>query len=852
MDDLMEIDFTKKDDDSLSNDSNYDPKHSSCYDLMEIEYPQNANSSGNSAMYGGPSEMGKRKKSASISGTLTVKETARMSQPVPIARRSDGPDSDGYMSMKPVGSSDSKQSASGSLSFQRNSSGTVPNNAYMMSSSPTKYASRPTTIASPGATHRTIPVSRTHQNSIGHDDYLNMSPVNVRSATATAAATTNARSRVSSQSSQQSPLQQLPQQQQQPQMHHVGSGSAPDGYMEMSWNNRTQANNSSQLLSTNNNNNNNNNSLGHVTLERNRQSSSSSISSSNEYINMNFSGNIPRTSSQSSDCSSTGSIELPTHPIESRNSRLRSLPITIKKSTTQQSQPPNNTVISKHSTMNMSSNHPQNHPTAHSFAASKMVPPTFLSLNTNIKPACAQTSQLNSAAAAAASANSDYSLMAPIGDAASHSNTSSAAATIFPFSPNSPNNGVNKQIFSSQSKQNCDDQKRKCLVDGTTGKLKRWHIELNFPKSILITNSFHFDISGTLRLSESESESSTPTASKSTKSTPSSSATTPLVDVLSSDYADMTLGNSKNAMRNTGPTLSPKENIKKLKSSFFGCNKIDENKMDCASGTVRPVAAKPAQPPAAAAVATTSSAKTATNVTTNSKNAKCDEGDYTIMNPILNRRTASSSSSTTQHHTQHHPSSAFATTSGAGTSKPAPASTATKKTALVTSDPDKVMANAQNKTNIDGFKPITSRADKEVFQQHNRSIPTANATTFNRQHSVPSEKLQRKHSSTTSANDNGGYELLELRSSSSSHAMMSSGSGAAGGSNSRIARPNSVNSEKTTFTPLMRPNSANSERQSTSTFSLTSTPLNESGTQSVRKANIFWSIWKSYQKCNIF
>lgn len=327
---------------------------------------------------------------------------------------------------------------------------------------------------------------------------------------------------------------------------------------------------------------------------------------------------------------------------------------------------------------------------------------------------------------------------------------------------------------------------------------------------------------GTLRLSESETESSTPTTSKSIKPT-SSTASTPLVDGLSSDYADMTLGNSKNSMRNTGPSLSPKENIKKLKSSFFGCNKIDEHKMDCASGTIRPVAthAKP--------MPMTTTPTAAPNVPTNSKNANCDEGDYTLMNPILNRRNVSSAT----HHTQH-PSSAFATTSGAATPKAATTSTATKKTAVVTIDPDKVLANAQNKTNIDGFKPITSRADKEVFQQNNKSVPTTNATTnFNRQHSVPVEKLQRKNSSNTSANDNGGYELLELRSSSSSHAMMSSGVG--GGSSARIARPNSVNSEKTTFTPLMRPNSANSERQSTSTFSLTSTPLNESGTQSVRR-----------------
>jgi len=129
------------------------------------------------------------------------------------------------------------------------------------------------------------------------------------------------------------------------------------------------------------------------------------------------------------------------------------------------------------------------------------------------------------------------------------------------------------------------------------------------------------------------------------------------------------------------------------------------------------------------------------------------------------------------------------------------------------------LANTQVKTNIDGFKPITSRADKEVFQQ-NKSISTS-STSFSRQHSAPIEK-QRIPSS-----DSSGYEMLELRSSSSSHSM--------GGG--RIARPNSVNSEKTTFTPLNRPNSANSERQSTSTFSLTSTPLNEMGAQSVRSSS---------------
>lgn len=277
-----------------------------------------------------------------------------------------------------------------------------------------------------------------------------------------------------------------------------------------------------------------------------------------------------------------------------------------------------------------------------------------------------------------------------------------------------------------------------------------------------------------MRLSESETQSSNQSESPYvTHCAKPTKQTTPL-DVLSNDYADMTLGNSKTSMRNTGPTLSPKENIKKLKSSFFGCNKIDENKMDCSSKQL---------------------ANLPTTVTTNSKNSKCDEGDYTIMNPVLGKRNLAQPSQM----------------------QPTQAPLAIKKTALVTTnnDPDKLLANTQVKTSIDGFKPITSRADKEVFQQ-NKSITSA-STSFNRQHSAPADKHRQP------STDNSGYEMLELRSSSSAHSM--------GG---RIVRPNSVNSEKTAFTPLMRPNSANSERQSTSTFSLTSTPLNEIGTQSVR------------------
>lgn len=275
---------------------------------------------------------------------------------------------------------------------------------------------------------------------------------------------------------------------------------------------------------------------------------------------------------------------------------------------------------------------------------------------------------------------------------------------------------------------------------------------------------------GNLRLYESESEPATPSTSFPTHSAKTTKPITPL-DVLSNDYADMTIGNSNSSMRNTGPMLSPKENIKKLKSSFFSCSKIDENKA-------------------------TINSTPASNVMPSSNNAQSNEGDYTIMNPVISKRIVEQQPQQEQTQKNH----------------PTQAMFHSKKTALVTTanDPDKVLANTKIKTSIEGFKPITSRADHEVSQQ-NQSVPTTN-TSFGRQHSAPVEQQRRP-------SDNGGYELLELRSSSSSHSM--------GGG--RIPRPNSVNSEKTTFPPLNRPSSANSERQSHSTYSLSSIPLNEMG-----------------------
>lgn len=805
MDDLMEIDFTKKDDDSLSNDSSYDQNHASCDDLMEIDYPQfssyGSSTSSTGGGGGGGSGLNRRKTASMPVGTNSNTMSARVSQPVPITtKRNDvmmpprqgysfeqieqQKNKDGYMNMKPVGNSESRHGSTSSLAFNKNTSS--------LSSSPTKSISRPPTVSSPAATHRAMLQSRTPRTSINSDDYLNMSPISTRSN----------QPQVTPASSVATPTP------------IVGSGSAPEGYMEMSWGKLSMANarnnnNNNNISSTSNNNNNVANSNASA-QDRNTQSSSSSISSSNEYINMNFSGNIPRTSSASSDGSSGSGQNVPTtsqpnrtaapsNASDSRTNRMRSMPITIRSNKSQtttatQAQQCGATLPTQLPVNQPPNHHPQ------SFAAGKMFPPSYLNINAKVSSALTQSNSLDDDAVTPTAMN-----------ATSDVASSQHSAAIFPFSPNSPNSGTNKQIFSSQQQPQtsqtqqqlpCEEQKRKCLVDGTTGECSvhfhRRHEYLITNQSISLSLSL-VRLAGTLRLSESESDASNSNPIPSTSSSAKSqSATTPL-DVLSSDYADMTLGNS---IRNTGPMLSPKENIKKLKSSFFGCSTIDENATDY-------VNCKDGQPkaPSTSATGTVGVRKDSVKTSKTDDNA----GDYAIMNPSSTRRIV----------TQNPPLNSTSNI-------PSVFPMATKKSVLVTSNnnPDKVLANTQSKTNNDGFKPITPHADNEVLKQNPKSILPL--TAFNRQHSAPADKPRK------TSTDNAGYELLELRGSSSAHTV---------GTNSRIARPNSVNSEKTTFTPLMRPNSANSERQTHSTYSLASATF--SGTALNSNANECSSLMSS-------
>lgn len=245
------------------------------------------------------------------------------------------------------------------------------------------------------------------------------------------------------------------------------------------------------------------------------------------------------------------------------------------------------------------------------------------------------------------------------------------------------------------------------------------------------------------------------------------------MDVLSNDYAEMNLGAgaSSSGGRSTGPTLSPKENIKKLKSSFFGCSKTDANDSDYVNCS--PAVVEPSQP------------------RTPRKEDEDMAGEYALMDPKLTR--------------------------GATASYSSPVVLGSKKSILFTSNnnPDKVLANTL--ANTDGFKPISSNFDNELRGSKNqspKSLLSSVSTSFNRQHSAPTQRLQ------STALDNGAYELLELRGSSTEPVIV----------HGRLTRPNSVNSEKSSkhscsgmgaapFTSSTRPNSANSDPRTISASS---------------------------------
>lgn len=450
MDDLMEIDFTKKDDDSLSTDSNYEHKHISCDDLMEIDYPQY------------PQQRNTRKSSMTGTALSTNCTPSRGSQPVPIAavirdRGVDvGPtrsytaqqvenqkDQNGYINMKPIGSVEAMDNAANFNGLMQQDL----NRPSSLSSSPMRTAiaasaalqqkqadiNKKKTFVEMRAKSKLAESNATNSPAMAStntpalaassslDDYLNMSPVSVRN---------SATSRQQRQSSH-------------------------DGYMPMSWGNKKLSPSSN---SRNNNNNAINNNTGTNLLtvgsgDRNPQSSSSSTSS-NEYINMSFisygdksaantsSGCGSSTSSNSSACSTSSC-----GPSDG-NARLQSLPIAIKTNKQLLQQQP------------LSTQSPQS-----SFAG-KIYPPTHLSLNMN-----AASTGADESFASTRCESKDSGIATPTGQ----------SSAIFPFSPNSPNSGTNEQINSSQPQPQLpsDDNKLSTKsIDESTGRQSHNHIIL--------------------------------------------------------------------------------------------------------------------------------------------------------------------------------------------------------------------------------------------------------------------------------------------------------------------------------------------------------------------------------------
>lgn len=272
-------------------------------------------------------------------------------------------------------------------------------------------------------------------------------------------------------------------------------------------------------------------------------------------------------------------------------------------------------------------------------------------------------------------------------------------------------------------------------------------------------------ITGTLCISDVDQSTSVQHGSLKSKAAPH-------VDVLSNNYAEMNLGS---CVRSSGPTLSPKENIKKLRSSFFGFSSGDPVESDYVNCS----ATEPTLP------------------RTPRKKTDTDDmaGEYALMDPTAKCTPRSTNAS--------------------------PIVLTSKKSILFTSNnnPDKVLANTQSKTNTDGFRPISSNFDQDmrnIKNQSPKSMSSVQSNSFNRQHSAPTQRHQ-----SIGGIDTGGYELLELRGSSTEPII----------THGRLTRPNSVNSEKSSkislgacgplpFTSSTRPNSANSDRlQSISTSS---------------------------------
>lgn len=301
--------------------------------------------------------------------------------------------------------------------------------------------------------------------------------------------------------------------------------------------------------------------------------------------------------------------------------------------------------------------------------------------------------------------------------------------------------------------------------------------ENNLPRKCLVDAS-----TGTLRLSEDDTTAEHSNNSWSQQSSvdlsskilntdvymdaPSTPVVQPVVDKLSNDYADMTIRSKK--------PKTPEQKTD-IVSDYVNCSPLT-------AGLSKPITNK-----------------------TNSIPSR----DYEIMNPALTRKTP------------------VAAPEPQVDPQPLPAATtpvSMKKFALITinSNPDKLLASASTKTNLVGFKPISS-LDEQLMKCNTKDLSSSSSSSWRpRYTSAFSRQLSEKGSQDQQQQgESSPYELLQMRTESSIPFQ-----------GRVLSRPNSVNSEKIPssssaagLTNLTRPNSANSDRLPTISTSSSSSTL---------------------------
>lgn len=356
---------------------------------------------------------------------------------------------------------------------------------------------------------------------------------------------------------------------------------------------------------------------------------------------------------------------------------------------------------------------------------------------------------------------------------------SDSHTSIFPFSPASPS----KQFAGIGDENNLP---RKCMVDASTGTVRLSEDEVDEP------NMLWFPSTSTTTPTTTPVD-GIPSTYPNTEYMDLScgSSALPPVDVLSNNYADMTLrSSSKNDSvvkkssndQNTGAT-----------AEYINCGPQYTSKQPSTVQKSLPLSCSPSG------------------------------GEYAIVNPALMRRLnpAIADQLSLSPNTPLSADITMASTSIA----------AQKKSVLVTIGRGKNVIDKLPTSSATGFKPISTIDEQQLTKTTTTTSnptkdswrPRFSASTFSRQLSerISSQAVSSAATADNSGNDASGYELLQMRSDIS---MPYQGR--------ILSRPNSVNSEKISSPAsligqpnLTRPNSANSDRLPTISTSSSSSTL---------------------------